>query len=575
MTHQRKNQFGHILLLAVCATSAFGQMTKVDLRRQTRNVDFSGADYTKPSKTGTGLPSTCSLGETYFRTDATAGQNFYGCTAPNVWSLMSGSPGGAASTAELLDCKVSVAGSTVTVGMPCRLRNGSIVHSLPGQAEATLSGSAGSGTLSLYWDVAGRMVADENTAATLTCNAACVTASTGGFPLGATPIATVTFSNNVFGVLNDLRTFLSTKSVTCGGGLVCTESGSTGDLSVSADTTSLITKAALQSGSVLRCVSSAAGPSHTCSMNPPLLAYAAGMLVEFTSTAAPVSGATTLNINGLGAKPIKQSDGTSDPETIAAGLQIPLRYDGTAFRLPAETAIPAGLFSAMPACGAGSNGRVYLFTDSLYNFARCDGSAWRYFFDGLSAAPPANSWSWDNQTQGGAASLDASKGYHALRVPANHTAGYAVRYQTAPAGSYSRTFAMRVSGLWNPQGAGYMAGFRDSAGKLHGINIGFASGAGGPYAVVDVRRQASAASTSASGFDFPQTALASLPSTVYLRISDDTANLTFAMSVDGTEFHTLYSGPRTAYLSQPDGIFFGASAGGAATGAALNVISIQ
>jgi hypothetical protein len=568
--------FEGAVILAMSAFCAFGQMTMVDLRHQTRNVDFSGAAYTKPSKTGTGLPPTCSLGETYFRTDAVAGQNFYGCTAPNVWSLMSASSGAATSTAELLDCKVTASGGSVTVGMPCRLRNGGKVHTLSAGAVATLSGSPATGVLYVYWDAAGRLVADESTAAALACNATCTVASTGGFPLGATPIATVSFTGNVFGAVNDERAFLSAKTVTCGNGLVCTESGTSGDLSVSADTTSLlVTKAALQSGAVLRCVSSATSAAHSCAMSPQLLAYAAGMVVEFTPSAAPLSGATTLNINGLGSKAIKQADGTSDPQSVAAGQQIPLRYDGTVFRMPAEMAMPAGTFSTMPVCGAGSIGRIYLFTDSLYNFARCDGSAWNYFFDGLSATPPTNTWSWDNQTQGGTASLDVSRGYHALRVPANHTTGYAVRYQTAPAGSYSRTFTVRASALWNQQGSGYMAGFRDSEGKLHGVNIGFASGANGPYALIDVRRQASAASTAASGFDFPQTAMASLPSTAYLRISDDTTNLTFAFSADGYEFHTLYSGPRTAYLSAPGQIFFGASAGGAATGAALNVISVQ
>ena len=32
------------------------------------------------------LPSLCTAGETYFATDAPAGGNIYGCTAPNAWS---------------------------------------------------------------------------------------------------------------------------------------------------------------------------------------------------------------------------------------------------------------------------------------------------------------------------------------------------------------------------------------------------------------------------------------------------------------------------------------------------------
>lgn len=51
------------------------------------NFDVSGKTSTKPSKTVTDLPATCSLGEKVFKTDAVAGQNVYGCTATNVWTL--------------------------------------------------------------------------------------------------------------------------------------------------------------------------------------------------------------------------------------------------------------------------------------------------------------------------------------------------------------------------------------------------------------------------------------------------------------------------------------------------------
>ena len=54
----------------------------------TGTQDFSGAAHTLPAKKGTaaGIPATCTVGEAYFATDATAGQNFYYCTAANVWT---------------------------------------------------------------------------------------------------------------------------------------------------------------------------------------------------------------------------------------------------------------------------------------------------------------------------------------------------------------------------------------------------------------------------------------------------------------------------------------------------------
>jgi hypothetical protein len=78
-------------LLAAAIMSSAAAQTRIDLRTQSRDVDFSGASSTKPSKAGTNLPATCSLGETFFKTDAQPGQNLYACTATNLWSVQGGS----------------------------------------------------------------------------------------------------------------------------------------------------------------------------------------------------------------------------------------------------------------------------------------------------------------------------------------------------------------------------------------------------------------------------------------------------------------------------------------------------
>jgi hypothetical protein len=59
-------------------------------------TDASGAAHTIPSKVGTVAtrPAACTVGEQYFATDGTAGQNLYFCTAANTWTLMSGGGGG-------------------------------------------------------------------------------------------------------------------------------------------------------------------------------------------------------------------------------------------------------------------------------------------------------------------------------------------------------------------------------------------------------------------------------------------------------------------------------------------------
>lgn len=82
---------GAALLLAA-AGAAHGQ-TKIDLRDQTKNIDFSSAAATRPVKAGSALPATCTTAELYFLNTAVAGSNLYGCVAANTWAQISGSAG--------------------------------------------------------------------------------------------------------------------------------------------------------------------------------------------------------------------------------------------------------------------------------------------------------------------------------------------------------------------------------------------------------------------------------------------------------------------------------------------------
>ncbi len=59
-------------------------------------LDASGATHTLPAKVGVAAskPATCTQGEMYFATDATAGQNWYYCTSTNTWTPQSSGSGG-------------------------------------------------------------------------------------------------------------------------------------------------------------------------------------------------------------------------------------------------------------------------------------------------------------------------------------------------------------------------------------------------------------------------------------------------------------------------------------------------
>src|SRR5258708_2403378 len=75
-----------VLASAAMAGAAHGQ-TKVDLGKQGRDIDFSTMGSTRPSKTGTVLPATCAVGETFLKTNAAAGKNLFVCTTANVWTV--------------------------------------------------------------------------------------------------------------------------------------------------------------------------------------------------------------------------------------------------------------------------------------------------------------------------------------------------------------------------------------------------------------------------------------------------------------------------------------------------------
>jgi hypothetical protein len=77
-----------LAVVAVCTTAT--AQTKVDMRSQARNIDFSAASSTRPFPVGTALPALCTQGETFFKANAPVGENLYLCTATNIWTAGAG-----------------------------------------------------------------------------------------------------------------------------------------------------------------------------------------------------------------------------------------------------------------------------------------------------------------------------------------------------------------------------------------------------------------------------------------------------------------------------------------------------
>ena len=217
--------------MALVAQLSFPQ-TQVDLRTQGKSVDFSAASATRPLKTGISLPGTCSTGEMFFKTDAAAGQNLYGCASANSWVQQAGggSPvtgSGASSVSQLFDFQVArTASATLSVGAncsasaPCNARFGNTVYSITGGSTVTLTG--GTGTAYLYITPAGVLTAGHNV--TLSCAGCSAQSGVTSFPPDSIPIASwVATSGSWEPVGSDFRTLLSGKNVTVGTGLTSQE----------------------------------------------------------------------------------------------------------------------------------------------------------------------------------------------------------------------------------------------------------------------------------------------------------------------------------------------------------------
>ena len=258
-----------LLWVLCCSAISMIAQTQLDLRNQSKAVDFQTAPFTKPLKTGSVLPVICTLGELFFLTTAGPGNNIYACVSTNTWVVQTG--GGAGST--------TIQNSGVTVGTQ--------------------------------------------------------------------PI--VDLSNGV-GIL--LSTSDTGKSISIQPGL---------------DTSIALTKASEQSGATLLCSSSSgSGTTYTCSMSPVLAVYSNGMVFHWIPDMDGMGRPTTLNIDSLGAIPVKLADGVTDPAPgdLVANRMVGITYNGSAFLLISRL-FPTGILGeAQPTCSVAIRGRIWFIAGS-------------------------------------------------------------------------------------------------------------------------------------------------------------------------------------------------------------------
>ena len=143
-------------LSALLLAALVQAQTSVDLKTQSRNIDFGAAASTRPAKTGSSLPGICAVGDLFFLSSGTPGDNLYGCTAVNTWTRQSAANGipsmtgqankllstdGSSATWAAFGGDVSGPASTMTV---TRLQGRTVAGTAPADGQALMWSTASS-----------------------------------------------------------------------------------------------------------------------------------------------------------------------------------------------------------------------------------------------------------------------------------------------------------------------------------------------------------------------------------------------------------------------------------------------
>ena len=297
------NQLYRTILCALSLSVVVGQ-TAVDLRTQSKNVDFSGAPGTKPMQTGTTLPSTCTTGQMFFLTSAPAGSNLYGCESTNIWTLEGGGSGGGGATAanQLSDGVCARTSNTVaTCSFPSSgtdFGGNNFSTALSASWTVTIGSTSGSTTFYQYWNPASPGTISIDTTASsfsgITCSSGCVLANANalGYPADVKPISrltagvtanqwdsfTICIPENAQGCIDD-RALLSLSVVNAGTNLSSTVA-SHGVKTMNVDPTSALS----WTGSADFSGASVTRPAQSGASNPSTCAAGKDMFINTSST---------------------------------------------------------------------------------------------------------------------------------------------------------------------------------------------------------------------------------------------------------------------------------------------------
>jgi hypothetical protein len=341
-------QYWRAILVAASLLGVANGQTQVDLRTQSKIVNFSAAPSTQPFQSGTVLPAACLVDQAFFQTNAPAGLNLYGCTAVNSWTLLSAGILLGDVTGTPTDSTVSkIQGHAVSTTAPTSGQSLVWNSSTNSWTPATVSGAQGPAGPTGATGPAG--AAGTNGAISHIQNAGTnlpVEPSlnfTGG---GCTDDPTTSSTNcsgaaGISGLNIDLNgTAVGTQptlNFIAGTGIIQVCANNAADSRV--DCTPSFNTALKPTHDTIHanesyCASSNGTSGYTCAMpDKALPSYSVGQafLLNVDTTCA---SSCSLNIDGLGILSITQKDGMTAPGgMLIAGQAQFIWYDGTVMRL--------------------------------------------------------------------------------------------------------------------------------------------------------------------------------------------------------------------------------------------------
>jgi hypothetical protein len=399
--------------------------TQVDLRNQSRNIDFTSSLSTKPIRTGPILPSTCSSGEAYLLTSAAPGQNLQLCVA-GAW-IQQGAPIAPTTQADSgpavmrLDAVTLSIGGNCSIPNPCNARVGTAAYTYAGSSTITLTN--GSPTLRIYISdgsdgvSAGIMKVRSSSASGVNCSGGCIVESSQtSFPGASIPLGLWTASTpGVWDVTGlDLRSTLATSpSPTAGNGILITSGAS---LSIAVDST-VVPRKFGGSGAPGNIPDSSLGDFYVDTTNSDTY-----QCFSAQSCAAAGPGNWVRIVAGSGAPA-----GTTGLTRLFSGPGTPAGVSGSQlgdFYIDTAADVTYQCFSAGPCTGAGngnwvkvnsvSGGGTPATISGLY--VSYSGGTWFPLF-ASAGLPDATAFTWRNRPGGATESIVGSHARHLTAAP--------------------------------------------------------------------------------------------------------------------------------------------------------------